>query len=293
VQSLTSRGLTSYYSTEKSGRKLGPPVSISVSGYSSYIALSWISSTGIGVYYKIYRSNSSSGPFAILDSTQAAGYMDSVNTSSYYYYRIASVNNGESIQSSSYSGRLTVPSAPVMVSASSGTSASVRVVWNRCVGAQSYKLYRSTSSSLINATVVGTPEDTFYLDMVTSDSFYYYKCKSVNYIGESSLSSSYVQGYRSMTTVPAVPQSFYVSSTNPTYIYMYWSVPAGLPGASRYKIYRAEAQSGPFQLVDSTTYSSYSDYVIKTFPDQYWYFVTSWNTIGESASSDTLSGYRQ
>jgi fibronectin type 3 domain-containing protein len=293
VQSLTSRGLPSYFSTERSGRKLGPPASVSVSSYPNYISLSWTSSTAVDVYYKIYRSTSSSGPYTILDSTDASFYMDSVSSSGYFYYKISSINNGESLQSSTYSGRLSTPLAPVMVSASTGITAAVKVVWNRSAGAQSYKLYRSTSSSLTNSTVVGTPVDTFYLDTVPSDSFYYYKCKTVNQAGESSLSTSSVVGYRMITTVPSIPQSFSVSNNNSIYIYMYWSISSSLPSANKYKIYRSEVQGGPFQLIDSTTNSSYSDYVSRTYPDYYWYYVISQNAIGVSAPSDTLSGTRQ
>jgi fibronectin type 3 domain-containing protein len=293
VQSVTSRGLTSSYSTSLSGRRLGPPSSISVSGYTSYLLLSWTGSSVSDVYYKIYRATSSGGPFTVLDSTTASSYIDSVTSLVSYYYAISSVKNGESAQSSVYSGQLLPPPAPTMASASSGTSAVITVVWRKTSEAQSYKLYRSGTSSFTNSVLVGSPVDTFFSDTVPSDSFYYYKCKSVGLAGESSLSSGYVRGYRSPGLAPPIPQSLRVSSNNSSYIYLYWSMPSGIPAANKNNIYRSENQNGPFSVIDSVTNSSYYDYVPKTFPDKYWYYVTSKNIAGESAPSDTLSGSRQ
>lgn len=292
VRYLNSHGLISTSSSEMSGRKLGPPLSISVSGNTSYIRLSWTGSSNSGVYYKIYRSTSSAGQFTVIDSTSAISYNDTVSILGYCYYKISSVKNGESQLSSVYSGRLSTPSAPVMVSVSMGTSTAIRVVWSNTTGALSYKLYRSTSSSFSNPVFVSDVTDTVYLDTVPTDSLYYYKCKSVNIAGESSLSSMSISGYRLPLSPPQKPVSLTVSNDVSSYIYLYWSMSSNIPMASQYKIYRSEIQSGPFQLVDSTIGTSYNDYVPKTFPDKYWYYVTSWNSAGESAPSNTISGYR-
>jgi fibronectin type 3 domain-containing protein len=292
VRYLNSHGLLSAGSTEISGRRLGPPISLSASGYANYIRLSWSGSSTSGIYYKIYRSTSSSGPFTILDSTSATLYSDTVSSLVYYYYKISSFKNGESQLSTVYSGRLSTPLAPAMVSASMGTALAVRVVWNSVQGAQSYKLYRSTSSSFLNPLFLSDITDTLFLDTVPTDSVYYYKCKAVSIAGESSLSSISKSGYRLSISPPLVPVSLYVSDDASSYIYMYWSMTSNIPMVSQYKIYRSDVQSGPFQLIDSTSNASYTDYVPKTYPDKYWYYVTSWNLVGESAPSDTMSGYR-
>jgi fibronectin type 3 domain-containing protein len=70
-------------------------------------------------------------------------------------------------------------------------------------------------------------------------------------------------------------------------------MPSGTLVNYSYKIHRAESEAGPFAVIDSVTSTSYYDYVSKTFPDKYWYFVTSRNAAGESAPSDTLSGSRR
>jgi fibronectin type 3 domain-containing protein len=292
IKYLNSHGLISSGSSETAGRRLGPPISISVSGYVNYISLSWSGSSTPGIYYKVYRSTSSDGSFTILDSTFALSYNDTVSSLSTYYYKISSVKNGESQLSAVYSGRLTTPSAPVMVSASMGMTTVVQVIWNKITATQSYKLYRSTSSSFFNPSFVANVADTSFLDTVPSDSIYYYKCKAVSIAGESSLSSVSKSGYRFSSSPPPVPVSLYVSNDVSSHIYMHWSMSSNIPMVSQYKIYRSEIQGGPFQLIDSTSEFSYMDYVPKTYPDSYWYYITSRNSAGESAPSDTVSGYR-
>jgi fibronectin type 3 domain-containing protein len=292
VRYINSHRFMSAVSVEITGRRLGPPISISVSGYVNYIHLNWSGSSTTGIYYKIYRSTSSVGPFTIMDSTSALSYNDTVSSLVYYYYKISSVKNGESQLSAVYSGRLTTPSAPVMVSASMGMTNVVQVIWSNVTGAQSYKLYRSTSSSFSNPSVIANVANTSFLDTVPTDSVYYYKCKAVSVAGESSLSSVSMSGYRYSSSPPPVPVSLYVSNDISSYIYMYWSMSSNIPLVSQYKIYRSEIQGGPFQLIDSTSDATYTDYVPKTYPDSYWYYVTSGNSAGESAPSDTVSGYR-
>ncbi|HEX2958276.1 MAG TPA: hypothetical protein VHO70_15685 [Chitinispirillaceae bacterium] len=292
VRYLNLNGLTSYESTEMAGKRLGPPISISVLGYANHIRLNWSGISNSGIYYKIYRSTSFMGPFTVLDSTYTFEYNDTVSSLAYYYYKISSVKNGESQVSTVYSGRLTTPSAPVMISASMDMITAIHVVWNSVAGAQTYKLYRSTSSSFSNPVFVSDVADTFFLDTVPSDSIYYFKCKSVSIAGESSLSSVSKSGYRLSSSPPPVPMSLYVSDDVSSQIYMYWSMPSSIPMVAIYKVYRSEVQSGPFQVIDSTSSSSYIDYVPKTYPDSYWYYITSSNLAGESAPSDTVSGYR-
>lgn len=295
VQQLNINGLASSYSTESiNGRRLAIPGSIRVTAYINYLHLSWSGSTASGVYYKIYRATSSAGPFTILDSTTAYSYIDSVTSAGSYYYKMSSVNKGESELSNYFSSQLLSPSSPVMLSASTESVAVISVIWRKVSDAKSYKLYRSRSTDFTNSILVGSVADTFFTDTVPSDSMYYYRCKSVGSFGqESSLSSGYVRGYRSPTSVPPIPGSFQVNSYNSSYIYMYWSMPSGTLSGYSYKIYRSENETGPFSVIDSVTSTSYYDYVSKTFPDKYWYYITSRNAAGESAPSDTLSGSRQ
>ncbi len=295
MQQRNANGLTSSYSTLSiSGRRLARPRSLTVTGYLNYLHMSWSGSTTNGVYYKIYRATSSGGPFTILDSTITSSYNDSVTSPDIYYYKISSVNKGESEQTTSVSGYLSTPSLPDMVSASTGSVAVISVVWRKVSDAKSYKLYRSVSTDFTHSVLVGSVTDTSFTDTVPSDSIYYYRCKSVGPFGqESSLSSGYVRGVRSPTSAPPVPESVQVNSNNSSYIYMYWSMPSGTLVNYSYKIHRAESEAGPFAVIDSVTSTSYYDYVSKTFPDKYWYFVTSRNAAGESAPSDTLSGSRR
>ena len=234
------------------------------------------------------------GSILPIDTVTATTYNDSVLNTSYWYYKISALNQvGESVLSLYKSGYALPPSAPAMVSATSGTLATVGIIWRLSSGANSYKLYRSASSSFLSPIFIFEGSDTTYSDTVSSDSIYYYKTKALSLAGESSLSTNSVSGYRIPSVSPLSPQSPTASTNRTSNIYLTWTRPSGAVPVNGYILYRSETESGIYQPVDSTLSTYYYDYVSKTFPDSYWYYITAWNGHGESVPSDTTFGIRQ
>lgn len=287
------QGSDTTWSSYALGYCLQPTTSISASGFSNYIRVTWNSTSNTNRYY-IYRSRFSDAPYVKIDSSTSLQYYDSVKEAGSYYYKISSMNLSESELSSTYaSARLVAPAYPAAIYASQGVYFdSIKVWWNEVAGANNYIVYRSNSINFEDPVVVKETADTVFYDSVKSDTVYYYKIKSVNIAGiESVLGYTKASGYRVPSLVPKAVTYFSINSYS-NYIGLEWNGSPDIPYKGFY-IYRSESsESGPFTKVDSTSATYYYDYVQKSFPSQYWYFVKSYNKRGESISSDTLVGSR-
>lgn len=285
----------SYQSSYEYGRTLGPPSSVSASGRVAHIRVYW-STVTYATEYLVYRGASAIGMFTKIGSTSSTYYYDTVSTPDYYYYRVASKNQSESELSSTSNGaRRSVPSAPSMVSASQGTlTDTVSVTWHPVPGAESYKLYRSPTETFTASTELRvSTTDTTVDDPVTSDSLYYYRAKAINAAGESVLSTTVVNGYRTPSSAPAAPSGLAASDSIASYIGLLWNSPSTDIPYAGYVVYRSESSRGPYAVVDSTADTTYSDYAPASFPTYYWYVIKAYNTTGESAASNEASGTRQ
>jgi fibronectin type 3 domain-containing protein len=174
-----------------------PPSGISASAQSaSSIQVSWNAVSG-ATGYKVYRSDSASGSYALHGSASAPPYTDSgLSASSTWYYKVSSVKDSqESAMSSSYASATTQsgggtidypPAMPTGLVASSVSSGSITLTWNSVSTASSYNVYRSntqtgTEAKINTSQVTGTT----YTDNVPSGAAYYYKVVGVNTSGES------------------------------------------------------------------------------------------------------------
>jgi hypothetical protein len=188
--------------------------------------------------------------------------------------------------------RSTPPSAPTGISASDGTYMDkVEVTWSASLGAESYKVYRATSSDTgATKTLLGTTTDTFFDDTTAvPQKTYYYWVKALNAIGSSKF-SAYDKGYRSDGS-PLVPTN--VSASDGIYtdrVEVTWT--ASLRAES-YKVYRARSKDpGPTKkLLGTTTDILFND--TTAVPGKiYYYWVKASNTIGTSKFSAYDKGYR-
>jgi len=285
--------MTSAWSTQQSGAKLPPPSLLQATSDQLFNSLTW-SAQGNPPKFYIYRSDSRNGPFLKIDSTTTLSYRDSVQSSSTFYYRVSSVHLNESeLSPETVSAKLKLPNPPSSIWATEGTVEDTVVVsWQTSYGARQYALYRSTSKSFSNPILVKTTTDTTCSDPVAEDTFYYYKVKAINFAGESVLSSSMARGYCIPSRVPQPPPNLYSSHT-PEYIVFNWTSPdSELTPFVGFIIHRAESPNGQFSVLDSVNGFWYYDYPEKSYPYQYWYYVTSYNRRGESTPSDTISDCR-
>ncbi|MEJ2740900.1 MAG: fibronectin type III domain-containing protein, partial [Dehalococcoidia bacterium] len=178
-------------------------------------------------FYLVYRSGSPDGDFTLVDTSADSIFFDTTSLAGLNYYKIAAVNvDTSSLSEVSEGFRQPYPSSPASITASAGTdSAAVTILWKKTEGTSGYRLYRSTSDTFTaNVQLRATVTDTFFIDTVPSDSFYYYKIKAFNQGGESPLSTLTARGYRIPTVLPVTPTDLdTLYSANR--VHLVWSTP--------------------------------------------------------------------
>jgi fibronectin type 3 domain-containing protein len=180
------------------------------------------------------------------------------------------------------------PPPPTGVSASDGSYTDrVRVVWNAASGATSYRVYRATSSGGAK-TYLGAPTGTAFNDTSAVPGItYYYWVRSCNSAGCSGY-SAYDTGYRAVSK-PAKPLG--VKASDGAYagkVRVTWKA---VPGATKYRVYRAWSATGSKKLLGQPTGTVFDDTTAKA-SHVYHYWVKACNSAGCSGFSAKNTGYR-
>jgi fibronectin type 3 domain-containing protein len=265
-------------------RQLSTPYNIKITSLIYGVRIEWSKVIG-AEKYDIYRStNVSSSSF--YRTTADTFFIDTIpEGSSLYYYSLRSVN-------SSTTSSLSPPIPIISVSASQGTKTNmIEISWTPVSGATSYRIYRAPTDTFNrNITRIATLTTTTHTDYVITDSIYYYKISVLTSTGESGFSAQTAYGYCYPTTKP-LPITYANSSGGKDYISLSWHKPPTSVGYNKYSIYRSTSSDGPFELIASTTETSYKDIPPQRFPVVYWYTIKVVNQMGESGPSGYLSCY--
>jgi probable HAF family extracellular repeat protein len=145
-----------------------------------------------------------SGPWVLLTATGVNDAGEIVGTGTY--------NGTERAFLLTPTNQTTVPAVPIHLAASSGNSVVV-LSWEGSVGATSYNVKRSNSSSGPFSTITSVSTTSFTDHAVTNCSLYYYVVSALNSAGESPNSSSVTGAPQS---VPAAPSNMTARpDTNP------------------------------------------------------------------------------
>jgi fibronectin type 3 domain-containing protein len=279
-----------------------PPTNVQASDGASpaWVRVTWTASPEADSY-TVYRATSTSRratKVAIGTTSDSETYYDDTTASvmvNYYYYVKASNIYGTSGYSAYDTGYRSDgrPPPPTNVQASDGASpAWVRVTWTASPEADSYSVYRATSTSRRATKVaIGTASATTFDDTTASVMVnYYYYVKASNSYGMSAF-SAYDTGYRSDGRPPPPTN---VQATDGTYtdkVQVTWTAS---PDADSYSVYRATSTSRRATKVllgttsSDTTYDDTTASVGKTF----YYYITATNSYGTSGYSAYDTGYR-
>ena len=181
---------------------------------------------------------------------------------------------------------VSTPSAPTNVTADlNGSISSVLVSWNSSIGATSYKVYRSSSSSG-TYTLLSTVNATSYTDNSPLTGMNYYKIIASNSIGDSDYSSA---ASVDTSIVPATPTGLtatpvWNSGLGAVVVDLSWNASTYATG---YKYYRSTSISGPYTLIDTTANIQVTD--TPSAGITYYYKVRAINSNGESSLSSHVS----
>ncbi|MGA1872152.1 MAG: fibronectin type III domain-containing protein [Thermoplasmatota archaeon] len=243
--------------------------------------------------YSIYRGTTSGSP-GYLDNTTDLFFNDTdVENGQVYYYSVKAVNIvGEGMPSDEVNAQPgSRPLPPVGLSASD-ENGQIVLEWTEPeddggFDILMYRIYRTREDGTDRRTYSSEPASTGYVDEnVLPTVRYVYRMTSMNILGESLPTDEVIAMVR---TTPSEPVNLsYVSGDG--YVEISWDEPASDGGDAviEYRIYRG---AGPSAMVLLAWVGSrdrcYNDTTV-TNGDDYHYYVTAWNPLGESPPSDPI-----
>jgi fibronectin type 3 domain-containing protein len=156
------------------------PASLVASGSIGQISLSWTGVSG-ATSYNVYRGSAAGSETLLATGVTSASYVDSgLSSGTTYFYKVTAIVSGVESGASNEASATTAPAAPTSPSAMAGNE-QVTLTWTAPTGAQSYRIYRSTSSGGEGTTPVATGiTTTSFTDAGLSDSLtYFYQISAV------------------------------------------------------------------------------------------------------------------
>ena len=246
----------------------------------SNVTLNWTASTG-AQSYKVYKSESISGTYSqIANGVTGTTYVDSTvqieNTPRTYYYKVVAVYNTVTSDNSNVaSATVAKLPAPANLKAEYKDFSNVTLNWTASTGAQSYRVYRSESSSGTYSQIANGVTETTYVDSTVqigdTARTYYYKVVAV-YNAVTSDSSGVASATVAKLPAPSNLKAVYKDFSNVT---LNWTASTG---AQSYKVYRSESSSGTYsQITNGVTETTYVDSTvqIENTPRTYYYKVVA------------------
>ena len=261
------------------------------------VAVSWGAPTADGgasiTSYRVYRGTSS-GSEALLATVGAVlGYTDTglINGQTYYYQASAVNSVGEGNRSSEVSAvPMTIPSAPVLVSAVPGDG-QVALTWtaptsNAGSPVTNYEVFRGTATGAEAFLAMIGNILTYNDSGLSNGQMYYYKVLARNSVGVSVLSNEL--GATPMT-VPTSP-SFASAKAGNAQADLTWLAPSNNGGSAiiGYKVYRGtvSGEESPLATLGNTlAYTSTGLVNGQT----YYFRISAINSVGEGPLSNEMS----
>ncbi len=268
------------------------PSSVTATGGIRQVSIAWSLSSG-ATSYNLYWSTSSTVTTAGTKITGAANpYLQTglANNTAYYYIVTAVNSSGESIPSATATATTSaLPATPTGVAAATDSTTQISISWSAVTGADSYNLYRSTTSGFAitaaGVTKITGVTSTYANTGLAAGTTYYYRVTAVNSVGESPASTQVTATTTAAPTVPAAPTGVSAATDSTTQITISWSA---VTGAGSYNLYRSTTSgfaitaAGVTKITGVTSPYANSGLAAGT---TYYYRVTAVNSVGESAAS--------
>ena len=235
-----------------------------------FIKVSW-NTVKYAESYDVYRSSSSSGTFTkVASAVKAASWTDQNPLSGNNYYRVYAVGHGLTSQPSATSNAVNFTlGAPTNVTASLTDDFFIKVSWNSVKYAESYDVYRSSSSSGSFTKVSTGIKTTSWTDQSPLSGNNYYRVYAVGHGLTSQPSSS----SNAVNYALDAPSNVTASTTNDFTVKLHWDV---VEHAEYYIVYRSNKETGSFnQVSPKVTSTSWTD--IEPFCGFNYYYVAAYS----------------
>lgn len=248
------------------------------------VSLSW-QAVGGATSYKIYRSTTSSvSGFSLYDTTSLLAFEDSTLVSGEtHYYKLITVSGANESVSSNLVSEFYIAPVTGLSRTLDAVDQTVTLNWTSVVGADNYKVYRSTINSGSMTFYANAATNTYIDTTLTSDKTHYYyvvACKGAEVSVNSSIVSTYFLAHATDLVATVDEPNAKISLT--------WS---SIGGATSYNIMRSVvSDSSGFVLYDSSLTNAFDDLTLES-GETHWYKVVTVAGANLSASSNVSSGF--
>ena len=226
--------------------------------------------------YNVYRSSSSNGTYELVaEGVTSTTWTDSSPLSGSNYYKVCAVNRKITSSQSPYASVTVNLAAPTNVKAViDENDLVVNVSWDAVKYAQSYKVYRCSSSSGTYSFVAEGVTSTTWKDESPKEGYNYYKVCAEGY-GFTSSQSSYasVKVSLALSTPTNIKAEVDVKDEN-FVVNVSWDA---VKYAQSYDVYRSNSSDGTYELVAENISSTIWTDISALYGNSYYYIVRAKN----------------
>ena len=227
--------------------------------------------------YKVYRSNSSSGTYSLVaEGITSTTWIDDSPQEGYNYYKVCAEGYGFTSSQSSYASVTVSLAAPTNVKAEVDVKDDnfvVNVSWDAVKYAQSYDVYRSSSSNGTYELVAENIPSTTWTDLTpVYGNSYYYKvyAKNRNVVSTQSPYASVTVNLAAPTHVKAEVDV----KDEKIVVNVSWDA---VKYAQSYDVYRSNSSDGTYELVAENISSTIWTDLTPVYGNSYYYKVYAKN----------------
>ena len=236
--------------------------------------------------YKVYRSSSYSGTYSLVaEGVTSTTWKDESPQKGYNYYKVCAEGYGITSSQSSYASVTVSLAAPTNVEAEiDENDLVVNVSWDAVMYAESYNVYRSSSSSGTYSLVAEGVTSTTWKDESPQKGYNYYKVCAEGY-GFTSSQSSYASVTVSLATSTNVKAELEVKDEK-FVVNVSWDA---VKYAQSYDVYRSSSSNGTYELVAENIPSTTWTDLTPVYGNSYYYKVYAKNRNVVSNQSEYAS----
>ena len=257
------------------------------------VALNWSDNATNELGYTVQRSTDGGATWTDLTTlgADATSYTDSAGAAgTTYAYRVIAFNATDTSGASNNAMATTITLAPTSLGATAVSSSQINLVWSDVFGETGYTIQRSIDgSNWANVSTVGANVTSYSNTGLAANTQYYYRVLATNAGGASDPSTSAGAKTQAavVATVPLAPTSLKATATSSSSATLTWLDNSSNETGFRIE-YTTDGRNWKFlgnaaANINSITASSLRS---KT---TYWFRVRAYNTVGNSAWSNTSS----
>ena len=232
-----------------------PTITLSNVAASGKIKVSW-DPVPEADQYEVYRATSKNGTYKLMKTTTGTSYTNtSAVAGTTYYYKVRAIGSAPSLAAawSDAKYRTCDLPQPVVISSNVASNGKIQLIWEEIDGAVKYEVYRATSKSGTYTLMKTTSKTSYTNTSAEAGKTYYYKVKA---IAKNSAANSVYSEVKSRICDLAQPEVSLSNVASSGKIKVSWKA---ISGAAKYEVYRATSKNGAYQLMKTTTSTSYTN----------------------------------